>query len=50
MLVDPSAGEVQNGTLNEVYEGSGTSDKQHFLIAIKFKTISPVRICSYFEL
>ena len=34
----------------EINEGSPTLDKRSFLIAIKFKGMSPVRIGDYFEL
>ena len=38
-----------NGTLIEVYEGSRTSDKFIiFLIAVKFKAMSPIQIIEDF--
>ena len=41
---DISSNHHQMGTLIEVYEGFRTSDKRSFLIAIKFKAMSPVII------
>ena len=37
-----------NPTLIDVYEGSRTSEKCSFLIAIKFKAMSPVKISDDF--
>ena len=39
-----------NGTWIEVYDRSRTLDKRSFLIAIKFKPLSRVKIGDYFEL